>query len=111
MECIMSKKLFLTIGASALLALTTSDLFAGGCSNCGKCKKKTTEEANKQEKQQTICPVMGGKIDKNQYTDVKGKRIYVCCKGCINTINADPDKYIKKLEDSGVTLEKAPEKK
>ena len=57
---------------------------------------------------QTVCPVMGGKIDKELYVDADGKRIYVCCKGCIEKVKADPQKYIKQLESQGVTLEKAP---
>ncbi|MFA7173469.1 MAG: hypothetical protein WC340_08650 [Kiritimatiellia bacterium] len=60
---------------------------------------------------QKTCPVMGGAIDKKQYADVKGKRIYVCCAGCIAKIKADPDTYIKKLESSGIALDKAEEKK
>ena len=65
-------------------------------------KEKGSE---KESEKQTICPVMGGKINKDQYIDVKGKRIYVCCKGCIATIKKDPDKYIKKLEASGVKIQ------
>ena len=57
---------------------------------------------------QTTCPVMGGKINKKQYADVKGKRIYVCCPGCIGKIQADPDTHIEKLEKSGVTLDSVP---
>jgi YHS domain-containing protein len=57
-------------------------------------------------KPQTTCPVMGGKIDKKLYADVDGKRIYVCCPGCIATIKKDPAKYIKKLEDQGVAIAK-----
>jgi len=53
---------------------------------------------------QTTCPVMGGKINKKLYVDYKGKRIYVCCGGCISTVKADPEKYIKKLEKEGVTV-------
>jgi len=45
------------------------------------------------------------------WIDIKGKRIYTCCKGCQNQIKANPDKYIKRLEDKGVVLEKAPGKK
>jgi hypothetical protein len=52
---------------------------------------------------------MAGEIDKNLYVDVKGKRIYVCCKGCIGVVKADPDKYIKILEDMGVDIEKTPD--
>ncbi|MDA3924427.1 MAG: hypothetical protein PF904_07000 [Kiritimatiellae bacterium] len=60
---------------------------------------------------QTKCPVMGGAIDKNQFADVKGKRIYVCCGGCIAKIKADPDKYIGVLEKQGVILYDVPVEK
>jgi len=59
-------------------------------------------------KAQTTCPVMGGKIKQDLYVDVEGKRIYVCCKGCIAPIKKDPAKYIKKLEDDGVAVESTP---
>lgn len=62
----------------------------------------------KKLKPQTTCPVMGNEINKTMYTDVKGKRIYVCCKGCIPTINKNPDKYIKKLEKMGQCPEPVP---
>ena len=52
-------------------------------------------------KPQTLCPVMGGKINKKNYADVKGYRIYVCCPGCTAAIKADPDKYIKKIQATG----------
>ncbi len=58
-------------------------------------------------KKQTTCPVMGGKINNAQYADVNGKRIYVCCAGCIGKIKADPAKYISQLEAQGVQLDKA----
>ncbi len=53
-------------------------------------------------KSQTTCPVMGGKINKKLYADVKGQRIYVCCPGCISAIKADPEKYIKKMKAAGI---------
>lgn len=59
-------------------------------------------------KAQEKCPVMGGKISKANYADVKGYRIYTCCPGCIGKISADPDKYIGKLKAEGIQLEKAP---
>ncbi len=67
-----------------------------------------SENAVKADKSQTLCPVMGGKINKSLYVDAEGKRIYVCCAGCIDKIKADPKKYIKQLEDDGIILEKAP---
>jgi len=60
----------------------------------------------KTPKPQTVCPVMGGAVNKEMYADVKGRRIYVCCPGCIPTIEKNPEKYIKKLEDDGVVLDR-----
>ena len=60
---------------------------------------------------QTTCPVMGGKIDKAQYIDHEGKRVYFCCSMCIDKFRADPARYLKKLQDEGVTLEDIPEGK
>jgi hypothetical protein len=57
---------------------------------------------------QKTCPVMGGKINKELYVDAEGCRIYVCCKGCISAVKADPEKYIEKMKADGVEPEKAP---
>ena len=57
---------------------------------------------------QTMCPVMGTKIDKNLYVDYEGKRIFFCCEGCPATFRAGPEKYMKKMADEGVVLEDAP---
>ncbi len=63
-----------------------------GTAACGPCE---------QPKLQTKCPVMGGKIDKNKFVDVKGYRVYVCCPGCIAAIEKDPDKYLAKIRENG----------
>lgn len=60
---------------------------------------------------QTTCPVMGGKINKDLYVDHDGKRIYMCCKGCTAPLKKDPQKYIKKLEEDGVVLDRVPSAK
>lgn len=54
------------------------------------------------------CPVLGGNIDKKIFADYKGKRIYFCCPGCDEAFKNDPEKYMKKLEEQGVTPEDAP---
>ena len=56
-------------------------------------------------KPQTTCPVMGGKINKDVFADHAGKRVYFCCPGCSGAFEKDPAKYVKKLEDQGITLE------
>jgi YHS domain-containing protein len=59
---------------------------------------------------QTKCPVMGGRINQNVYTDYDGKRIYFCCPGCINAFKKDPEKYVKKMEAEGQTPTEIPAK-
>jgi hypothetical protein len=75
-------------------------------------EKKSEAKKPEAAKEQTLCPVMQRyPVDKTEWIDIKGYRIYTCCKGCINQIKANPDKYIMRLEDKGVVIEKAPEKK
>ena len=52
-------------------------------------------------KPQTVCPVLGGNIDKNVYADYQGKRIYFCCLGCDTEFKKDPEKFLKKLKEEG----------
>lgn len=69
------------------------------------------EEAEQSEKQpiefkeQTHCPVMGGKIDKEVYTDIQGQRVYHCCPGCKQTLVDDPDTYFEKAAAERVVFE------
>ena len=57
-------------------------------------------------KAQTRCPVSGSSIDESVFTDYKGQRIYFCCAGCVETFEKDPEKYLKKMADEGVTSKK-----
>lgn len=57
---------------------------------------------------QTVCPVKHGKINKDLYVDYKGQRIYFCCKECIPIFNKDPEAYLKRMQQEGVTPEKTP---
>ena len=52
-------------------------------------------------KAQTVCPIMGGKINKAQYVDVEGHRVYMCCGGCAAKIKADPAKAMEKIRARG----------
>ncbi len=61
-------------------------------------------------KKQTLCPVMtDNAVNTKLFVDHDGKRIYVCCKGCIGAVKKDPAKYISQLEKEGITLDKVPE--
>ena len=93
---------------SVMLVLVTVFALTGELSAQARSGEKSGVENAKAGKtiEQTVCPVMGGTIDKALYVDSNGKRIYVCCEGCIDKVKADPSKYISKLETEGVTLEK-----
>ncbi|MBL7106768.1 MAG: YHS domain-containing protein [Phycisphaerae bacterium] len=72
------------------------------------CKKKSEPAAPTEAKQvvseaieQTICPVIGGAINKELYTEYKEKKVYFCCAGCKEKFEKEPDKYISKLPQFG----------
>lgn len=71
----------------------------------GDADKKPAETAPKELKNQTHCPVMGGKIDSTVYTDIQGQRVYHCCPMCSDKLKADPDKFFKKAAEEGVLFE------
>lgn len=98
----MQKKRWSTAGALAVLLTTTT--FADDKSYPIQPAANTNTVA---VKAQTLCPVMKGPIDKTQFVDYDGKRIYVCCGGCLAKIKKDPAKYVKQLEAEGITLDKA----
>jgi len=57
--------------------------------------KKTTAAAATLE--QTICPVMENPINKQYFTEYKGKKVYFCCPDCKAKFEAEPEKYLAKL--------------
>ncbi len=86
----------------AITALVSSPIVAGDVPPVADAVKPAVI------KHQTVCPVMGGKINKKLFIDVEGKRIYVCCLGCLAPIKKDPAATIKKMEAAGITLELTP---
>ena len=60
----------------------------------------TTAESAKETAstiEQTTCPVTGEKINKNIFTEYKGKKVYFCMESCKEAFEKDPEKYIAKL--------------
>ena len=47
--------------------------------------------------EQTVCPVMGGAIDKTIFVEYEGKKVYFCCPACKPKFEAEPAKYVAKL--------------
>lgn len=57
---------------------------------------------------QKLCPLTGQPVDKSQFVDHEGKRVYFCCAACKEPFLKDPAKYIQAMERAGVTLEPSP---
>lgn len=76
------------------------------CNNCKanfqkdpeKFFKKIQDEGILLESVQKKCPVIGRDIDKKEYTDYKGRRVYFCCASCKKKFAEDPEKYLKKMK-------------
>jgi len=54
---------------------------------------------------QTACPVSGEAVDKTEYVDWQGQRVYFCCPKCVAAFKKDPDKYFEQMAADGVVLE------
>ncbi len=61
---------------------------------------QTENNAESSGEKQTHCPIMGGEIDPEVFTDYRGVRIYFCCPPCIDEFLAAPQENIKKLPRS-----------
>ena len=99
------------IGAVAFAFILTTfhadnTVFANSC--CGiekdvkECNKEDAKgcvkEVSTGESSGDVCPVCGQAADsKGQQEDVEhgGKTAHLCCEGCANAYNANPDKYSK----------------
>lgn len=89
-----------------LSAVIFTGFLAAVSGSNGESDKQVPEKSNSG---QTNCPVMvNRKVNKDLFVDHNGKRIYVCCTGCLKKVIKDPEKFIKKLEQSGQTVEKTP---
>lgn len=60
-------------------------------------------------KPQTHCPIMGGEINKDVFTDYNGMRIYFCCGGCDTEFNATPEKHLTTMRAEGIEPEALPQ--
>jgi Cu(I)/Ag(I) efflux system membrane fusion protein len=48
-------------------------------------------------KEQTLCPVMGGAVNKKYFIEYQGKKVYFCCPGCDEAFLKEPERYLDKL--------------
>lgn len=106
--CLATVGLF--AGAAMLQAETEESKPACGAASPAACalQAPATNAPAATAKAQTTCPVMkGNPINQKLFVDQDGKRIYVCCSGCIGPVKKNFAKYAKQLESEGVVLEAA----
>ncbi len=92
----------------ALILAVTLTAFAAGSLWATDARAAAEAKPAPQATTQTKCPVLGGDVNKQVYADYKGKRIYFCCEGCDQEFKKDPEKYLKKMQEEGVTPEPSP---
>ncbi len=102
----------MTMAAVLAMVATASSVWAGSAC-CGGGMKAAARPASDDQpaaaKAQAECPVMGGPVSRSHYADHEGQRVYFCCGQCVDAFQKDPEKYLRKLAEQGVELEKAPE--
>ena len=83
-----------TAGLMVLLSalLIIGFVFADGCE-----KKSSPASSPAAAAEQTICPVMGGPINKDIFVEYQGKKVYFCCAQCKGQFEKEPEKYLSKL--------------
>ncbi len=62
---------------------------------------KLSDEDRKLAEAQKVCPVSDeplGSMGVPQKLTVKGKTVFICCEGCREKLEADPDKYLAKIK-------------
>lgn len=57
---------------------------------------------------QVTCPVTKEPVDPDVFFESDGKKVYFCCKGCINKYRRDPSKYASSLASSYTYQTKCP---
>jgi hypothetical protein len=97
---------FLTIGSVALAATNTLARLGGSDSDAvtlaGNRPAAQSSQPNMavQYGGQKTCPVTDeklGKMGPPVQVTIKGQTIFVCCRGCVKTVQGDPDQYLAKV--------------
>lgn len=100
----MKKLTTLTAITFALMYATASASAAGCCSEATPAKEESKADSNSKAYPLTTCVVSGEKLGEMGAPYVfthEGTEVKLCCKSCLKKFNADPAKYLKKIEEAG----------
>ncbi|MFQ5688258.1 MAG: hypothetical protein ACE5GV_16535 [Candidatus Scalindua sp.] len=111
------KRMGFFVGAVVIafvLMTVNNTIFANSCCGVKEDAKECIKKVSAGEGSGNQCPVCGKAADsKGQEVDVKhdGKTAHLCCEGCANAYNANPDKYSKSEGPSQSHRAEHPKKK
>ena len=83
-----------------VLILLTGLLLVGSfvLSGCGKCMMgHKSDKSMSMGTEQKYCPLTDMPINKDIWTEYKGKKVYFCSPACKAEFEKNPEKYISKL--------------
>jgi len=93
------------IGLIAALGLSAAGVRSQCCGTCGGSDAATPDvrptSSGRSAPPQSKCPIMGVDVDRKSFVDVGGKRVYVCCEGCVDKVKADPQGSVAKIMANG----------
>ena len=74
----------------------------------GMCQDSGTQTKSLVKVNNTICPVMGDKVNTKEPVTVEynGKIYNLCCSMCVATFKANPEKYSKIAEEQAKSVSK-----
>ncbi|MCC5829144.1 MAG: hypothetical protein JJU36_06815 [Phycisphaeraceae bacterium] len=81
------------------VAVTTLFLTLNGCTET----TETTERTVEADYPLDTCVVSGEKLDSMGgpiTVEVEGRQVKLCCDGCIDALNENPERYLSKLDEA-----------
>ena len=88
------------------VAFVMSSALAGAVFGMGGCRGNgASAVAGARGDRQSVCPVMGGQVDKSIFVDYAGRRIYLCCPACVEVFKRDPERYAGGVQEKEGPLE------
>lgn len=107
-ENMFCKKMFAVLMFSLLFSLFTisnaqnNETEKEGTKTEVQEEQKISEEKNAAKPWNEVCPVKGGKVQKETVlVEYKDKQYGFCCPGCDSKFEKDPEKYLKNLSEDG----------
>jgi len=81
-----------------------------GCSHCGGEGQGKAPDPSYPLKTCVVSGNVLGSMGDPVEVDHQGTKVLLCCQGCVETFQADPEKYVASLRSAGATGKGSPER-